>query len=361
LRVRPRQLSLAADAPWQGVGAADAEAIYNATGVRVPNYPITLDKLLDRLPSLSWLHGCRFSTIHSGCTETFMTHIRKIGFADRSEWVRMRDALWPGSLSDHRSETENYFDESLELPVVFVAEEAGGLVGFLELDFRKYAPGCRSSPVAFVEGWYVDPHARGRGAGRSLMREAEAYARIKGSEELASDAELDNLEGIVAHAALGFEEVEQVACFRRQLSAAPHAAAPATATIRAVMPVLMCRDVAAAVLFYGRLGFDRLFQDSATEPRYAVVKRDLAQLHLQWVDANQWHAKLDRPNYRLLVADVDLLFKELAAKGAAGTGDSPWAVPATTPWGTREFHVRDPDGNGLQLFTPQSADVSEEQ
>ncbi len=34
-----------------GVGAAIANAIYNATGVRVRDYPITLDKLIDRLPS----------------------------------------------------------------------------------------------------------------------------------------------------------------------------------------------------------------------------------------------------------------------------------------------------------------------
>ncbi len=33
-----------------GLGAAVANAIYNATGVRVRDYPITLDKLLDRLP-----------------------------------------------------------------------------------------------------------------------------------------------------------------------------------------------------------------------------------------------------------------------------------------------------------------------
>jgi xanthine dehydrogenase YagR molybdenum-binding subunit len=33
-----------------GVGAAVANAIYNATGVRVRDYPITLDKFLDRLP-----------------------------------------------------------------------------------------------------------------------------------------------------------------------------------------------------------------------------------------------------------------------------------------------------------------------
>jgi xanthine dehydrogenase YagR molybdenum-binding subunit len=36
-----------------GVGAAVANAIYNATGVRVRDYPITLDKLLDRLPAMA--------------------------------------------------------------------------------------------------------------------------------------------------------------------------------------------------------------------------------------------------------------------------------------------------------------------
>jgi len=36
-----------------GVGAAVANAVYNATGVRVRDYPITLDKLLDRLPPVA--------------------------------------------------------------------------------------------------------------------------------------------------------------------------------------------------------------------------------------------------------------------------------------------------------------------
>ena len=36
-----------------GVGAAVANAIYNATGVRVRDYPVTLDKLIDRLPRVA--------------------------------------------------------------------------------------------------------------------------------------------------------------------------------------------------------------------------------------------------------------------------------------------------------------------
>ncbi|MBK1842863.1 xanthine dehydrogenase family protein molybdopterin-binding subunit [Azospirillum sp. YIM B02556] len=35
-----------------GVGAAIANAVYNATGVRVRDYPVTLDKLLDRMPAV---------------------------------------------------------------------------------------------------------------------------------------------------------------------------------------------------------------------------------------------------------------------------------------------------------------------
>ena len=36
-----------------GVSAAVANAIYNATAVRVRDYPITLDKLLDRMPDVA--------------------------------------------------------------------------------------------------------------------------------------------------------------------------------------------------------------------------------------------------------------------------------------------------------------------
>ena len=35
-----------------GVGAAVANAIYNATGVRIRDYPVTLDKMLAKMPAL---------------------------------------------------------------------------------------------------------------------------------------------------------------------------------------------------------------------------------------------------------------------------------------------------------------------
>lgn len=140
---------------------------------------------------------------------------------DRDAWLRMRAELWPGSASDHEAEIRRYFDVAQPGMVTFVAEDEGGeLVGFLELDQRKYAPGCSSSPVPFIEGWYVDPRVRRLGVGRVLVRAPEQWAVAAGYSEIASDVEIDNRDSIAAHSALGYEEIEWVVFFRRPLDAA---------------------------------------------------------------------------------------------------------------------------------------------
>jgi len=149
-----------------------------------------------------------------------MPTVREITESDREDWVRLRAALWPGSLSDHDAETRMYFEKRPEGLTIFVAEDEGRLVGFLELDHRKYAAGCRSSPVPFIEGWYVEPALQRKGVGRRLVEAAEAHARAAGHDEIASDTELENTGSIAAHRALGYEEVERVVCFRRSLRGA---------------------------------------------------------------------------------------------------------------------------------------------
>lgn len=143
--------------------------------------------------------------------------VRRIVESDRGDWVRLRAALWPGSDSDHEAETLAHFETLADALLVFVAELDERIVGFLELDFRKYAEGCASSPVPFIEGWYVEPTFRGQGIGRALVEAAEAHARRAGYPEIASDTVLENTDGIAAHLALGYEEVERVVCFRRSL------------------------------------------------------------------------------------------------------------------------------------------------
>ena len=144
--------------------------------------------------------------------------IRDIVEDDRADWVRLRDALWPGSLSDHDIETRRHFEGRSTGLLVFVANVEGRIVGFLEMDFRPYAPGCATSPVPFIEGWHVEPGWQRRGIGRALVEAAEARAREMGYAEIASDAEMDNADGIAAHRALGYEEVERLVCFRRSLT-----------------------------------------------------------------------------------------------------------------------------------------------
>ena len=116
--------------------------------------------------------------------------------------------------------------------------------------------------------------------------------------------------------------------------------------LAAVQPVLMSRDVAASIQFYAQLGFVRTFGGPPENARYAAVSRDDVELHLQWHDASGWEGSGDRPTYRFVVADVDGLYQEFRD---AGVLENIKPV-AETAWGTREFHVRDPDGNGLQFY-----------
>ena len=83
-----------------------------------------------------------------------------------------------------------------------------------------------------------------------------------------------------------------------------------TARLLIIQPVLMVRDVAAALAFYERLGFKHAFSDSPDEPKYAGLHRDSIEVHLQWHDASEWGYPNDRPTYRIVVSNVDELSDE---------------------------------------------------
>jgi aminoglycoside 6'-N-acetyltransferase I len=102
---------------------------------------------------------------------------------------------------------------------VWVAEDASGrLLGFVELSLRPYAEGCASSPVPYIEAWYVTAEARHTGVGRALVEAAENWARLRGFTEMGSDALLENDASHAAHQALGFEKVERIVCYRKSLA-----------------------------------------------------------------------------------------------------------------------------------------------
>lgn len=101
---------------------------------------------------------------------------------------------------------------------VLVADRGNGsLAGFVEIGSRNYAEGCRTTPVAYLEGWYVDPDVRRTGLGTKLLEAAEKWALMNGFSEMASDTELANDISRQVHLASGFEEVERQICFKKRL------------------------------------------------------------------------------------------------------------------------------------------------
>lgn len=131
----------------------------------------------------------------------------------------MRAELWPDEDPDLLGhETLMHFSGKPLAEAIFICEETDGAAcGFLELRLRPYAEGCASSPVPFIEGWYVSPGARHKGAGRALVEAAENWALIRNFKEIASDTQADNSQGQGAHTALGYEEVERLVAFRKSL------------------------------------------------------------------------------------------------------------------------------------------------
>jgi aminoglycoside 6'-N-acetyltransferase I len=143
--------------------------------------------------------------------------IRRATPEDKPEWLRMRQGLWPDAPLDYLGID---LDDLLSHPdsAVFVASNAEGrLVAFIETRLRGYGEGCESSPVGYIEAWYVDPHVRGQKLGRNLILTAEGWAREKGCTEMASDTWLDNEASIQAHYKLGYWEVDRLVHFVKKL------------------------------------------------------------------------------------------------------------------------------------------------
>ncbi len=136
---------------------------------------------------------------------------------DTAEWLRMRLLLWPEvEAPELMAEMERILADP-HTPVFVIQRSEGGLAGFIETGSRKYADGCVTAPVGYIEGWFIDEDLRGQGWGHKLVRTAEDWARSQGFKEMASDTWLENEVSIKAHLAMGYEEVERLIHFAKTL------------------------------------------------------------------------------------------------------------------------------------------------
>ncbi|NWG45799.1 MAG: VOC family protein [Alphaproteobacteria bacterium] len=117
-----------------------------------------------------------------------------------------------------------------------------------------------------------------------------------------------------------------------------------TGTIRRASPVFPVESVAVAVSYY----FDGLgFEPVAPGEDYAIVARDGVEIHL----CRKGAGGLPPGGAFVEVDDVDALYRELARNARVECA----GPPETMPWGEREFHLRDPDGNVLR-FSQRTGD-----
>jgi aminoglycoside 6'-N-acetyltransferase I len=111
--------------------------------------------------------------------------VRPVTEADQPAWLALRRQLWPESSGAHARDITRFFAGESRNPLAVMLAE--------------------------------DDHARGQGVGRALINACEAWARLQGCSEFASDAETDNAAGFAAHLALGFADEGVVRCFSKKL------------------------------------------------------------------------------------------------------------------------------------------------
>jgi aminoglycoside 6'-N-acetyltransferase I len=133
---------------------------------------------------------------------------------DFEEWQALSQKLWPDCTTEDLVEIL----QSPRQAAFLVRSEAGIAIGFMNLSLRyDYVPDASQSPVAFIEGIYVDEAYRQQGMGRALIQYAEQWAKSQGCVEVASDALLENTDSHAFHASAGFREVERVVFFIKSI------------------------------------------------------------------------------------------------------------------------------------------------
>ena len=102
--------------------------------------------------------------------------------------------------------------------VCFIKYVGSKAIGFAQCQLRTdYVEGTETSPVGYLEGIFVTEKYRHRGYAQELLSACEKWAKEQKCSEFASDCELDNIDSLKFHIAMGFEEANRIICFRKGL------------------------------------------------------------------------------------------------------------------------------------------------
>ena len=138
---------------------------------------------------------------------------------DFNEWLDLALKLWSDSSVAEMQEILITLLQSPREAGFLVKNDEGKAIAFMNLSLRyEYVPDASQSPVAYVEGIYVEAEYRKQNIGARLIQYAEQWALEQGCIELASDALIENTASYEFHTKVGFREVERIVCFIKPIS-----------------------------------------------------------------------------------------------------------------------------------------------
>jgi aminoglycoside 6'-N-acetyltransferase I len=142
--------------------------------------------------------------------------LRRVTHEDKAEWFRMRKGIWPEAPDEYMTFDMDEILANDDYFVIFACD-GGKPIGLTEAQIRDYGEGCETSPVGYLEGWYVQEDYRGKRIAGMMTQAAEDWIREKGCTEAASDTWLDNQPSIRAHLNMGYSEVERLVHYVKRL------------------------------------------------------------------------------------------------------------------------------------------------
>ena len=262
----------------------------------------------------------------------------------------MSQALFPGF--DHADRAE--MQRALSRPdgAVFVIErDAHSLGGYVEVGARSVSDGCDTSPVGYIEAWYVDPDLRRKGLGKLLLDAAESWSASRGYQEMGSDALVENEVSHAAHKAAGYEEVCRTVVFRKTIRGPVK-----SSNVKEAIPFYWVENIERSLAFYvDGLGFvtTREWIDGG-KLKWCSLDLGDASVMLQEISADPEHRRRFDSKKGVGVAmnficvDAIALYRELKSRGI----DASRPFVGNGMWVTQ---VTDPDGYELYFESPTDA------
>ena len=278
-------------------------------------------------------------------------NIRRYEARDWDELFRLSQELFAGANPEEEAAD---LRASLSRPdgAVFVLDrENGRLGGYVEAGERSIVDSCVSTPVGYIEAWYVDADLRQSGHGRRLLAAAEEWARERGHTEMGSDALLENEVSHLAHRASGYVETGRVVNYRKSLGPSP-----ASVNIRQAVPFFWVTDIVRSTRFYveGLGARINLRWDVDGKLRWCWLDIGTAAVMLQELAKDDQRASSNLGSgvsINFICSDAVSFFRELRSRNVTArtpfVGNSMWVTQVTDP-------------DGYELFFESSTDAPEE-